>query len=246
MTMLRLTRRSALTAAVALILAACGSSNGEDAATPAGSAGDTIADAAQDIILGDPNAAVTIIEYASWTCPHCKQFHEDVMPMIQRDYIDTGKVRFVFREFPTPPADLAVAGFAIARCAGDDKYYDVIDELFERQPAILTMARQGGPQIKAALVQIAENNGMDGEVALDACLADREVIQKISVSVSRGDAAGVNATPTLFVNNQLLEGYDWRYADGMKTILDDALGIPADDEVAESDDATVSEETTSD
>lgn len=222
--MLRLTRRAAMVALSAFALTACGQAGGEnDGATdtPAGSSDPAIV---QDIILGDANAPVTMIEYASWTCPACLDFDQNVMPMIKSDYIDTGKVRFVFREFPTPPANISVAGFAVARCAGNDKYYDVISELFDRQAGILTLARQGG-QVKEALMQVAENHGLSGEEAFDACLADESIIRAISTSVERGDASGVNATPTLFVNGERLEGYDWRYPEGMKAELDAALGI---------------------
>lgn len=240
MDMLRLTRRVALAALSAFALSACGQAGSENdgaASTPA-DGGDTAI--VQDIILGNPDAPVTMIEYASWTCPACLNFDQTVMPMIKTDYIETGKVRYVFREFPTPPANIAVAGFAVARCTGDDKYYDVIDELFERQAGILTLARQGG-QVKQALMQVAENHGISGEAAFDACLADETIIRAISTSVSRGDASGVDSTPTVFINGERLEGYDWRYPEGMKTLLDAALGI---EPVAPAEDASLSEDET--
>ena len=224
--MSRFTRRVALAAFASLALSACGQAGGEDAAptTPSSSS-----NAVKDIILGNPDAAVTIVEYASWTCPACLDFHQTVMPMLKSDYIETGQVRFVFREFPTPPANISVAGFAIARCAGEGKYYDVLDELFERQPGILAMVRQGD-QVKSALMQIAENHGISGEEAFDACLQDGEIRRAISTAVGRGDAAGVNSTPIVFVNGEVLEGYDWRYPEGMRIVLDETLGVsPAGD-----------------
>lgn len=225
--MLRYTRRIALAAFATIALAACGSADSDT--TPTTPAGDGAI--VEDVMLGDANAPVTMVEYASWTCPHCAQFHADVMPMIKRDYIDTGKVRFVFREFPTAPANIAIAGFAIGRCAGPDKYYDVLDELFERQAGILSMVRQGD-QVKAALMQIAENHGISGEEAFDACLVDSDIRRTISTAIGRGDAAGVNSTPTVFINGVVLEGYEWRYEDGMRAVLDEALGVapaPADE-----------------
>lgn len=244
MDMLRLTRRVALAALSAFALSACGQAGSEDdgAASTPSEGGETAI--VQDIILGDPDAPVTMIEYASWTCPACLNFDQTVMPMVKADYIETGKVRFVFREFPTPPQNIAVAGFAVARCAGDDKYYDVIDELFERQAGILTLARQGG-QVKAALMQVAENHGLSGEEAFDNCLADEAVIRAISTSVSRGDASGVDSTPTVFINGERLEGYDWRYPEGMKTLLDAALGIEPEapaEEAPLAEDASLSED----
>ena len=236
--MLRYTRRAAVTALTALALTACGSADSNNTNGETGPATD--AAIVEDVILGRADAPITLIEYASWTCPHCAQFHIDVMPMIKADYIDTGKVRFVFREFPTAPANIAIAGFAIGRCAGPDKYYDVLDELFERQSGILSMVRQGD-QVKAALQQIAENHGISGEDAFDACLQDATIRRTISTAIARGDAAGVDSTPTLLLNGEILEGYDWRYAEGMKAILDEALG-----ESAPAGDAAGATETTTD
>jgi len=244
--MFRFTRRVALAAIASLALSACGQAGGEDAtpSTPSTPGSSSVSGAAlKDIIIGDPNAPVTMIEYASWTCPACLNFDQTVMPMIKSDYIETGKIRYVFREFPTPPANIAVAGFAIARCAGEDKYYDVLDELFERQPGILAMVRQGD-QVKSALMQIAENHGISGEKAFDACLQDGDVRRAISTAVGRGDASGVNSTPTVFVNGEMLDGYDWRYPEGMKLVLDEALGVSPDGDTPAEDvapDETVSE-----
>ena len=128
MSMLRSTRRALLGAFSALALAACGSANddGGSSNTSSGESSDAIV--LQDIIFGDPDAPVTLIEYASWTCPACLDFHSRILPTIKTDYIDTGKVRMVFREFPTPPANVAVAGFALARCTADEDYYDILNE----------------------------------------------------------------------------------------------------------------------
>ncbi len=231
--MLRFTRRTTIAALAGIALSACNQAGGEDVSSPATPTGGNESAAVEDIILGDPNAPVTIVEYASWTCPACLNFNQTVMPMIKTEYVDTGKVRFVFREFPTPPVNIAVAGFAVARCAGEDKYYDVIQELFERQPAILTMARQGD-QVKAALEQIAENHGISGEDAFNACLENSDIRRAISTSVARGDAKGVNSTPTVFINGEELEGTDWRFPEGMRALLDAKLGT---DESTESSEA---------
>ncbi|MEM9527476.1 MAG: thioredoxin domain-containing protein, partial [Bacteroidota bacterium] len=82
-------------------------------------------------IQGDPNAPVTIIEYASLTCPHCRDFHKNEYPTIKEKYVDTGIAKLYFREFPFDPA--AAAGFMLAQCAGEDKYFSMIDIMFERQ-----------------------------------------------------------------------------------------------------------------
>ncbi len=124
MSMLRFSRRGALGALAILALAACGSaSDGGDTPGDSGSSGsDGVV--LQDVIFGDPDAPVTLIEYASWTCPACLDFHTRVLPTVKTDYIDTGKVRLVFREFPTAPANIAVAGFTLARCTEGDEYYE--------------------------------------------------------------------------------------------------------------------------
>ena len=102
------TRRIVLTAVAALSLAACGQAGGKTAV------GD-------EMVLGNPNAKVTVIEYASASCPHCARWNEDVYPAFKKKYVDTGKVKYVFREFLTPPTEVAAAGFLLARCAGKDK-----------------------------------------------------------------------------------------------------------------------------
>lgn len=220
--MTRFTRRSAFASLGILALVACGQAGSDSPTKPATSNGGAGQSAIQDNILGSADAPITIVEYASWTCSACLQFHRDVIPTLKSEYVDTGKVRFVFREFPTAPANITVAGFALARCAGPDKYYDVVDELFDRQPGILSMARQGS-QVRAALMQVAENHGISGEEAFDTCLQDSDIRRAISTSIARGDAAGVNHTPTVFMNGVELPGHDWRLADGMRAVLDAEL-----------------------
>ena len=129
--MFRLSRRAALIAVSAIALTACGAADSSNAQT-AGS-GDV---ALTDITLGADDAPITMVEYASWTCPACLQFHNEVIPMLKADYVEAGHVKFVFREFPTAPANISVAGFALARCAGEDRYYDAIDDLFSAQTNI--------------------------------------------------------------------------------------------------------------
>lgn len=223
MSMLRFTRRSAVMAAAALALAACGSSSdgNESTADTNDSSGDAVV--LQDIIFGDPDAPVTLIEYASWTCPACLDFHTRIMPTVQSDYIETGKVRIVFREFPTAPANVTVAGFAIARCAPDDQYYDILDELFMRQDAILTLARQGGPVVEA-LKQIASNHGIEGDEAFQACLDDQGNRDAIRASIAAATAKDVNVTPTFFLNGELLDNNARISAVTFSAALDEALG----------------------
>src|SRR5277367_1630408 len=89
-----------------------------------------------DMSLGNASAKVTVIEYASASCPHCAEFNNDVFPAFKAKYIDSGKIHYVFREFLTPPVPVAASGFLIARCAGKDKYFSVLDAIYHGQEAM--------------------------------------------------------------------------------------------------------------
>ncbi|MEO0816378.1 MAG: thioredoxin domain-containing protein [Pseudomonadota bacterium] len=216
-------RRAALSAFALFALTACGSANGDDT----GPGAETNADGVVDMVLGDANAPVTLIEYASVTCGACLQFHQQVMPTIKEDYVETGLVKFVFREFPTPPQNVAVAGFALARCAGPDKYHDVIDDLFDAQPGILAATRQGA--VKPALMAIGERHGIVGEEAFDACISDRDIRQTIADVILTGDDYAVQSTPTLILQGNKLENtFQSRTPEGLSELIDlelAALGI---------------------
>ncbi len=156
---------------------------------------------AGDMALGDPKAKVVIIEYASVTCVHCAHFHRDVMPQIKAKYIDTGKVRFVFREFPTAPAPIAVAGFMVARCAGPDRYFKVLDALFRAQETIMTAASP-----RAELLKVAQLAGMD-EAKFNACISDQEQLKRIQGVINVGvDTYKISATPTFVINGEAKKG----------------------------------------
>lgn len=204
MSMLRFTRRGTVMAAAALALAACGSSSDSSESTTGSSEESTEKVVLQDIVFGDPNAPVTLVEYASWTCPACLAFHSRIMPSIKTDYIDTGKVKLIFREFPTAPANVTVAGFALARCTEGEAYYDMLDELFVRQDAILTLARQGGPVVEA-LKQVAANHGIEGDEAFDACLESQDNRDAIRASIAAARGVGVDSTPTFFLNGEQMD-----------------------------------------
>lgn len=226
MSMLRFTRRAAFGALAALALAACGSAtDGGDTPGDSGSPGND-ALVLQDIIFGDPDAPVTLIEYASWTCPACLDFHSRILPTVKADYIDTGKVRMVFREFPTAPANIAVAGFTLARCTDGNEYYALLDELFMRQDAILTLARQGGPVVEA-LKQVGVNHGIETDEAFEACLDSQDNRDAIRASIAAAQAKGVNATPTFYLDGELLNNNARVSVANFTAALDDALGETA-------------------
>lgn len=226
MSMLSFTRRGTLFALSALALAACGGATDVDSTSASSGTNDSEGIVLQDIIFGDPDAPVTIVEYASWTCPACLDFHARIMPTVKADYVDTGKVKLVFREFPTAPANIAVAGFALARCAEDAEYYDILDELFMRQDAILTLARQGGPVVEA-LKQVGANHGIEGDEAFQACLDDQGNRDAIRASIAAARAKGVDATPTFFLNGEEMDGNVRISPVTFTAALDEALGEPA-------------------
>jgi protein-disulfide isomerase len=154
---------------------------------------------ADDMALGNPRAPVEVIEYASAACPHCAHFNEAVVPGLKSKWIDTGKVRYVMKEMLTEPTTVAAAGFMVARCAGPDKYFKVIDEVFRSQP------RWTAGQIKPIFQQIAADNGVD-EAHFNACLADGPAVQAIADRAQRAaEQDGVNSTPTVFINGKRLD-----------------------------------------
>lgn len=151
-----------------------------------------------EMALGKADAPVTIIEYASATCPHCATFHANVFPQLKSEFIDTGKARFVFREFPFD--DLALAAFMLARCAPADKYFPMISLLFEQQKA------WAGPNARAELFRIAQMAGFTQE-QFDACLTNEAVAKGIiAVRDKAAQSFGVEATPTFFINGKVFRG----------------------------------------
>ena len=151
-----------------------------------------------DLVLGKADAPVTIIEYASMTCPHCATFHKTTYPALKTKYIDTGKVRFIFREFPLD--ELAVAASMLARCAGGEKSMALIDVLFASQDK--WAVRQPIP----VLTQIAKQAGMTQE-GFEKCLADQKLYNDIIAVRERGSKDyKVESTPTLFVNGKMVKG----------------------------------------
>jgi len=154
----------------------------------------------EDMVLGKADSPNVIVEYASMTCPHCALFQKTVFPEVKAKYIDTGQTRFILREFPLD--GLAVAAFMLARCAGPDRYYPMIDGLFETQE---TWAVPGGDG-KEKLLLIAKQAGFSKE-KFDQCLGDKELFNKIvEVRKQAHEKFGVDSTPTFFVNGKRLTG----------------------------------------
>jgi protein-disulfide isomerase len=154
-----------------------------------------------DMSLGDPKAPVQVVEYASMACPHCAHFNETVFPTLKAKYIDTGKVRYTLKEFLTAPQEVAAAGFMLARCAGPEKYFKVVDEVFRSQP------RWRSEPISDVFLGIAKANGLTQE-QFEACLTDADERQKLNARVLRSVDEGVNSTPTVYVNGKELQAFE--------------------------------------
>ena len=152
-----------------------------------------------DVIQGPADAKVTIIEYASLTCSHCGAFHRDTYPELKKRYIDTGKARFILREFPLDP--LAMAGFMLARCEGEGKFYPIVDMLFQQQRS---WAYTDKPL--DALRQMMRQAGFSQE-KFDSCLRDQKLYDAVNAVKNRGaDTFKVDSTPTFFINGQRYPG----------------------------------------
>lgn len=183
----------------AFTLAAFPPAYAADPAAPSAAAQAILKLNGQDRILGNPNAPITIIEYASMSCPHCAHFQTDILPAIKKDWIDTGKAKLVLRDFPLDNEALSAA--MIARCAPPDRFYAFADAFFSEQPQWV-MAQD----YKAALARLAKLGGMD-EGAVNACLANKTIENEVLDSrLTASKQLGVDSTPTFFVNGAQFNG----------------------------------------
>lgn len=155
-------------------------------------------EAMKEVVEGDPSAKVEVVEYASLACPACKYFHENIYPILKKDYIETGKIRFIYRDFPTNSAALAAA--MIARCAGPERHSGMIDMFFTTQ-------QQWGrsEQPLQALSMVARMGGI-GPSEVDQCVRNSELMQGIQAGAKyASEEKGVSGTPTLFVAGKMSE-----------------------------------------
>ena len=156
---------------------------------------------ADDMSLGSPTARVTVVEYASVGCPHCGTWARDVFPEFKRRYVDTGRVRFVLREMLNGDADVAAAGFLVARCADKSKYFQVVEGLFEAQPQ---MAADG--DIMPSLLKVAAAAGVD-KVHVAACLSDHAALAALEARANGYyEHDHVQGTPAFDINGRRIDG----------------------------------------
>jgi protein-disulfide isomerase len=184
----RLLTAVALTASVAVALAGCGK---KDTAT------------ADDMSLGNPQAKVTVVEYASASCSHCARWNNEVFPGFKAKYIDTNKVNYVYREFLTPPVQVAAASFLLARCAGKDKYFQVVDSVYRSQEEMFTTG-----DFRGVLLRIGQSAGMD-ETQFNACVTNETNLKALNARVEKyAKDAKISGTPTFVVNGKKVNGED--------------------------------------
>jgi protein-disulfide isomerase len=179
-------------AALALLVASCGQKGG-------GAAGGL----PDDMSLGNPQAKVTVEEYASVGCPICGRWYQEVYPAFKAKYIDTNRIHFISKEMLVGggvEVQVAASGFLMARCAGKDKYFAVVDSLYKNQ-------EQAFQDPRGTLTNIARSMGMS-DAQFNACVSDEKAIQALNDRVEKHNKEGVNSTPTFVINGKKMEpGY---------------------------------------
>ena len=213
--MIQMNRRDLLTTAATLALTAAGGSLAWSQSAPAAGPVDLAAlmtpPAHGEMSLGDAKAKVTIIEYASASCPHCAAFANEEFPKFKTDFIDTGKVFFIFREFPHN--DAAMGAFMLARCAPKDKYFPLVDIFFKTQEKWV-------PNPLVGLKEIALQAGFTDQT-FTACLNNQDVAKKIFEVRAKAETFGVEGIPSFFINGKKYSGDN--SVDGLKAVIDPLL-----------------------
>lgn len=214
-----------LLAGAAIALSAC-SGGGSDSSTAASGADGkyTVAD---DYILGDANAPVTLVEYASVACGACAYWHQNVYPDIKSRYIDTGKVKYVFRPFPAGNAEMAKAGHSLALCADRNKFFKNVKLQFDRQAQIFEMGGRG--QLRQAYVSLAKSSGLSEDEFI-SCLGNVDVADRYDAFIQLGRDQGVTGTPTVFVNGKRSENDLESVQTAIATLLGEPVPEKADAE----------------
>ena len=168
-------------------------------AKPAANAASLLAPTPQDRILGQPDAPITIVEYASLTCPHCAHFDTAVLPKLKEKWIDSGKAKLILRDFPLDEPAMRAA--MVARCAPPERFYPLVDALFSGQEKWAT-----AKDYRAALERLAKLGGV-GDKEFKACIADKKLEDQVAGSrLSAAKDLGVDSTPTFFINGTKFEG----------------------------------------
>jgi protein-disulfide isomerase len=172
--------------------------------------------AAGDMSLGNPNAKVTVAEYASLGCPVCAKWNSDNFAAFKAKYVDTGRVHYVLKEMLTGDEPVAAAGFLLARCAGKDKYFQVVDAVWRQEQDLLESGR--GADERDRLMKVGESAGMT-DPQITACISDDSALTALNKRITdSAQAAHIDATPTFVVNGKPVSGDDMPVID--KAITD--------------------------
>lgn len=197
--------RTSLFLGAAALLTACNSGSGDanasesNATANVASSERTAFENADDHAIGSPDAPVTLVEYASVSCGACANWHQTVYPDFKEKYIDTGKVRYVFREFIAGEPTMADAGFMIALCAPEENYFKNIKLQFDRQAQMFEFAKNG--QLRSAYINLAKASGLSEEEFV-SCLANQDLRDQYMSRMQIGIDDGVSGTPAFFINGE--------------------------------------------
>lgn len=154
-----------------------------------------------DQVLGKADAPITIVEYASTTCPHCATFHKSTLPEVKKNWIDTGKARLIYRDFPTGPAELSVGASMIAHCSGPGRYFGVLSLIMENQDKWMRAANPF-----EALTSMLRLAGITAE-DVNVCFKRQDLANDIQARAQDGNKTyGIESTPSFLINGKLVEG----------------------------------------
>jgi protein-disulfide isomerase len=172
-----------------------------------------------DVQIGPDSAPVSIVEYASLTCPHCRDFWKQEFPQLKAKYIDAGKVKYVLRELPTPPTDVAIAAAAVARCAGKDKYYDVVDDVYTNYAKMMEAA-SSDTGAAGVLVEVGARHGLQLD-QVKACVSGDAVKTYIQKEIAEKPSYA-NSTPTVILDGNFVEDHSFP---NLSKLIDAKLGV---------------------
>ena len=225
-------RRLLITGAAALTLSACGGGEKTSSTNTAPTNGTNSEYLVpNDHTTGSPDAPVTLVEYASVASGACAAWHQQIYPEFKKKYVDTGKVRYVFREYVTGVPEYADAGFMIALCAPEENYFKNISFQFERYQTIMKMGQQG--KARDAYIGIAKSAGLSEEEFI-TCMQNQELRDQYRAKMQTGIDLGVNATPSFFINGEKKKVND---LESIEDVILPLLGEPIPDRSEETEKA---------
>ena len=224
-------RRALIAGVAALTLVACGGGDKPSAASGSETTGSNSEYLVpNDHVTGNADAAVTLVEYASVACGACAGWHNQVYPEFKKKYVDTGKVRYVFREYVTGVPEYADAGFMIALCAADENYFKNIALQFKRFNQIMKMGQQG--KARDAYIGIAKSAGLSEDEFI-TCMQNQELRDQYKAKMQTGVDMGVTGTPAFFINGEKHKVYK---IEEIEDVILPLLGEPIPDRSEASED----------